>query len=93
MNYIEQIRKRMEEAGTDCVTLLYDRRKTTIQKDGIRYEILDIYKPDEGDTELSLATVPSYGFRLVHLCVDATWRESTWDKLLRIAEKRTEGAL
>ena len=89
MNYIEQ----MEGAGMDCVTLLYDSRKTTIQKDGIRYEILDIYKPGEGDTELSLATVPSYGFRLVHLRVDATWRKSTWDKLLRIVEKRTEGAL
>ena len=91
MNYIEQIRKRMEEAGMDSITLLYDHRKTTIQKDGISYEILDIQKPDEGDTELTLATIPSYGFRLVHLCVDATWRASTWDKLLRIVEKRTEG--
>ena len=91
MNYIEQIRKRMEEAGMDSITLLYDHRKTTIQKDGIRYEILDIQKPDEGDTELTLATIPSYGFQLVNLCVDATWRESTWDKLLRIVEKRTEG--
>ena len=91
MNYISEIRKMMDKAGAESICLVFDKRKTTIQKKGIRYEILEIHKPEEGDTELMLSTIPSYKWGLVYLCLDETWGTSTWDKLLHIVEKKTGG--
>ena len=82
--YINEISKMMKEAELDSIDLIWERKTKTIQKKGIRFEILTIYAPEEGDSELTLTTIPSYDFKLVHLCVDDTWRESTWNKLMGI---------
>lgn len=86
MDYINDIRKRMEEAGADYVDFFYHRNKPIIQKDGIRYEVLSISAPEEGDTNIHLLTIPSYGFMIKDIYVDATWRITTWRKLYTLVD-------
>lgn len=87
--YINEISKMMKDAELDSVDLVWER-KQTIQTKGLRYEILTIYAPDEGDDELMLATIPSYEFKLVHLYVGNSWPEQTWKKLTRIVREYIE---
>lgn len=87
--YINEISRMMEDAELDSIDLVWER-KQTIQTKGLRYEILAIYKPDEVDTELMLATIPSYEFKLVHLYVGNSWPEQTWKKLTRIVREYIE---
>lgn len=82
--YINEISKMMKSANLDYIDLIYERKKQTIQKGGIRYELLSIYAPDDGDEELMLSTIPSYDWNLVHLYVGESWPERTWEKLTRI---------
>lgn len=84
--YINEISKMMKDANLDCIDLVYER-KQTIQRKGLRFEILNIYAPEEGDDELMLATIPSYDFKLVHLCVGDSWPERTWEKLTKIVRE------
>lgn len=84
--YIQKIKNLMEEAGLTDIDFLLHRTKPVIQKDGIRYEILTIYAPEEGEEELSLTTIPSYGFCLKHIQVTGDWRKTSWEKLTRIVE-------
>lgn len=88
--YINEISMMMEDAELDSIDLIWERKHQSIQKCGIRYEILAIYKPDDGDTELMLATIPSYEFKLVHLYVGNSWPEQTWKKLTRIVREYIE---
>lgn len=84
--YINEISKMMKEANLDSIDLLYER-KVTIQREWLRYEILNIFAPDEGDDELMLTTIPSYDWKLVHMYVGNDWPERTWKKLTRIVRE------
>ena len=85
--YINEISKMMKDAGLDGIDFLYERRRYTIQAKGIRYEILTIWSPEDGDDELMLTTIPSYGWSLVHLYVGESWPERTWEKLTKIVRE------
>ena len=52
MTYINEIRETMRENGVLEINFLYHYTKPTIQKDGIKYEILSIVIPDDGETTL-----------------------------------------
>lgn len=87
---IQQIREKMGELGTDCVEFIYHRNKPVIQKDGIRYEIMMIDCPEDGDSTLSLSGIPNYSFRLAHLEMDESWRITSWKKILKVVESEID---
>ena len=90
MKHIDKIRERMNRAGMDSLDYFFTRKaRATIQKDGIKYEILSIFAPEEGDTSLVIDAIPSYGFQVVSISVDDTWRERTWEKLVRLVYSGT----
>jgi len=78
MDYINEIREMMEGAGFADLTFVYHHNKPTIQKDGIKYEILGIYAPLEGEETIDLDAIPNYGWVLKTLTMDRTWRASSW---------------
>lgn len=84
--YINEISKMMKDANLGYIDLIYER-KQTIQRKGLRFEILSIFAPDEGDDELMLSTIPSYEWKLVHMYVGNDWPERTWEKLTRIVRE------
>lgn len=86
MTYINEIREAMRENGVLEINFLYHYTKPTIQKDGIKYEILSIVIPDDGETTLELTTIPRYDFCLHYLTMDESWRTSSWKHVLDIVE-------
>lgn len=94
MKHIDEIRERMNRAGMDSLDYFFTRKgRATIQKDGIKYEILSILAPDDGDTSLVIDAIPSYGFKVVTISVDETWRERTWEKLVSLVYSGTALAI
>lgn len=87
MKHFADIQNLMNEAGLDSLNFIYHSRKPHIQKDGIRYEILTLYYPENEEEGVVLETIPSYGWSLVTLNVDKTWRERSWEHLRDIVEK------
>ena len=87
MNYFSDIQRMMDEVGIDSVSFIYHRTKPTIQKDGLRYEILTIFYPENEEEGMVLETIPTYDWRLVTLNVDRSWRERSWEHLRDIVEK------
>ena len=85
-NDINDIRTLMYANDLESVDFLNRKDKPVIQKDGIKYEILTIFCPDEDDESVTVTAIPNYSFCLKHLDVDSTWRRTTWDKLVRIVE-------
>lgn len=95
MKHFSDIQRMMDEVRLDSVSFIYHSRKPHIQKDGIRYEILTIFYPENEEEGVVLETIPSYGWCLVTLNVDKTWRERSWEHLRDIVEleiKRLEAA-
>lgn len=83
---IDNIRTKMESADINSLDFLTCNTHPSIQKDGIKYEILTIFAPEEGDESIELSVIPSYGFCLKHITVTKDWRSTTWAKLDRIVE-------
>ena len=77
----------MNEAGAEYLSFLFHNTRPTIQKDGLKYEILDLFAPEPGDTCLSLSTIAPWGFSLHTLTIDGTARKSTWDALARLVRR------
>ena len=95
MKHFADIQSLMDEVGLDSLNFIYHSRKPRIQKDGIRYEILTLYYPENEEEGVVLETIPSYGWSLVTLNVDKSWRECSWKHLRDIVEreiKRMEAA-
>ena len=90
MKHFSDIQRMMDEVRLDSVSFIYHSRKPHIQKDGIRYEILTIHYPENEEEGVLLETIPSYGWRLVTLNVDKSWRERSWRHLREIVEKEIE---
>lgn len=89
MNYLEEIRDMMKRAEIDDIDFLWKKRHF-VQRDGIRYEILTIHAPEDGDNEIMLTTIPSYGFSLRHLLMNHTWSTNTWRKVRDIVKREIE---
>ena len=89
MKYLEEIRGMMKRAEINDIDFLWKKRHY-IQKDGLRYEILTIYAPEDGDDELMLSTIPSYGFSLHHLLMNHTWKASSWRHVRDIVKREIE---
>lgn len=87
---IDKIREKIGELNTDWIQFIYHRNKPFIQKDGIRYEIMTIDTPEEGDTTLRLTCIPSYSFKLVELVMDESWRITSWKKILKVVESEID---
>lgn len=89
MNYNQEIREMLKEVGYgSTISFFYQPNKPTIQKDGIRYEILEIFVPD-WDYELCIDAVPcpgNGGWKLHHLYVNESWRKSSWKHIRDIVE-------
>ena len=83
---IDNIRTKMESADITSVDFLTCNTHPSIQKDGIKYEILTIFAPEEGDDSIELTVIPSYGFCVKQISVTKDWRSTTWTKLNRIVE-------
>lgn len=86
MKYIDHIAKVMGEAGVEAIDFLYHKVKPIIQKDGIKYEVLMITAPDEGDTSLHICVKPSYEWTTKDLQMDESWKMTTWVKMMRVIE-------
>ena len=85
--YIQKIKNLMEEAELSDIDFILRRTNPpVIQKDGIKYKILTIYCPEEGDDHIDITTIPYYGFCLKHIQVTSEWRKTSWEKLTRIVE-------
>ena len=96
MDYINEIREMMEGAGLTGLTFVYHYNKPTIQKDGIKYEILGIYAPEEGEATIDLDAKPNYEWVLKNLTMDRTWRASSWRHIRDVVKnelKRLEDIL
>ena len=83
---IDNIRTNMESADITSIDFLTRNTHPSIQKDGIKYEILTIFAPEEGDDSIELTVIPSYGFCVKQISVTKDWRSTTWNKLDRIVE-------
>ena len=87
--YANEIREMMESAEMSSIGFVYHNNKPRIQKDGVRYEILDIYAPDE-DGVVYIYGIPDYVWRLAHLSLDDKSRASSWRHLRDIVAKEIE---
>lgn len=74
---MKSIVKLMEEKGIEDLNFLFHRNKPTVQKDGIRYEILSIYSEDGILILDGVKVYPGYEHKLVPLVVDNTWRKTS----------------
>lgn len=88
MSYADEIKRTMDEANYNSVCFIYSKSQPSIQFRGIRYVILEIHAPEDGRMELSVR--PSYAWRLSHITVDDTFRESTWRRLTNIVKREVE---
>ena len=86
MKYIDHIAKVMGEAGVEAIDFLYHKVKPIIQKDGIKYEVLIITAPEKGDPTLHITAKPSYEWATKELQMDASWKMTTWVKMMRVIE-------
>ena len=86
MNKIEEICNLMNEAGLDFIDFLIYRNKPTIQKEGIKYEILLIEPIDESNIHLSAIPICSWG--LAELYMDKSWSKNTINKINRIVKEK-----
>ena len=89
MNYLEEIREMMKRAEINDIDFLWKKRHY-IQKDGVRFEILTIHAPEDGDNELMLSAIPSYGFSLRHLLMNRTWSANSWRHVRDIVKRGIE---
>lgn len=87
METLERIKKKMEDAGVDCIDFMYHRQHPIITKDYRRYEIYAIFKPEDGEDALTLGVISYSPYRAQDLKIDAKSRKSTWAMLERIVEK------
>lgn len=87
MSKINNICKMMAEVGLESVDFFYDKDKPTIQRKGIKYEILSIY-PDEDENHIRLSVIPCYSWTLAELYMDESWNKKTIDKITQIVRKK-----
>jgi len=86
MNKIEEICNLMNEAGLDFIDFLIYRNRPTIQKEGIKYEILLIEPIDE--SSIHLTGIPSYAWCTKELYMDKSWSKNTINKINRIVKEK-----
>lgn len=86
MNKIEEICNLMNEAGLDSIDFLLYRNKPTIQKEGIKYEILFIEPTDE--SSIRLTGIPSYSWCIKDLYMNESWSKNTINKISRIVKEK-----
>lgn len=86
-NKIQNICKMIEDAGLTSVDFFYHRIKPTIQKEGIKYEILSI--DDNEDGRIRITGIPNYGWCTKTLYMDETWNKKTIDKITKLVREQT----
>ena len=64
----------LKSAGLCEVSFLYHWTKPVIQRDGIKYELMDVSWEDE---QVYLSVIPSYTFQLQTMVMDNTWRKNS----------------
>lgn len=86
-NKIQDICKMMEDAGLPFVDFFYHKIKPTIQKEGIKYEILSI--DDNEDGRIRISGIPNYSWCTQTLYMDETWNKKTIDKITRLVREQS----
>jgi len=88
MNKINKIYKMMAEAGLESVDFFFHKNKPTVQRKGIKYEILSIYT-DEDENRIRLSAIPCYSWGLAELYMDESWNKKTIDKVTQLVREQT----
>ena len=83
---MKSIAKMMKKREYESLNFLGVKNKPTIQKDGIKYEIISINLLD--DDTLKLCVIPCHHFQLQYLTVDSTWRKTSINHLKDIVRQR-----
>ena len=71
---VQEIIKLLKYAGLCEVSFLYHWTKPVIQRDGIKYELMDVSWEDD---QVYLNVIPSYTFQLQPMVMDHTWRKNS----------------
>lgn len=77
----------MGEAGVDEIGFTHLRNKPIITRDYRRLEILAIFKPEDGEDELTMAVISYSPYRVEELKIGDRSRKATWAMLERIIKE------
>ena len=92
-NHMKTIINLMEEKGITELHFIFHKNKPTVQKDGIKYEIISIYLEDVDGIEEKLIFLdgikvyPCYEYKLIPLLVDNTWRKTSINHIENIVKQ------
>lgn len=85
---MENIIKLMEREGIESLDFFYHKHRPTVQKDGYKYEILNIGLTEDNSVELTgIQVYPSYEYKLQYLTVDSTWRRTSVNHIQNIVQQ------
>lgn len=88
MSNISELHELITDAGVSSVDFIGYKNRPSIQKDGVVYEIFSIVAEDDGGVSLlTIAIDPWSGPK--DLTLDASFRQTTIEKLKRIIKKET----